>query len=302
MRINYYIYHPLKIIIALLLRCGGCFSDRLYLRLLFYHKMDKPLNLKNPQTFSEKLQWLKLYNRKPEYTTMVDKYAVKEYVSKTIGEQFIIPTLGIWDKPEDINWDSLPNQFVLKTTNGGGSKGVVICKDKSCLDRESIIRQLNKAMRRNIYKLFREWPYKNVKPRILAEKFMEDKSNCKLGLNDYKFFCFNGIPQYCQIISNRESLMTIDFFDMEWRHQPFHEPRKYPFSEVVPSKPQSYDEMKKLATKLSEGFPFIRIDFYEIEGKVFFGEMTFFPTSGYGGFDPEEWDEILGSMIEIDPC
>lgn len=299
MRVSYYINHPLQLIVAVLLRCGGYFSDSLYLRLLFYQKMGKPLNLKNPQTFSEKLQWLKLYYRKPEFTTMVDKYTVKEYVSRIIGEQFIIPTLGIWNKPEDIDWDNLPNQFVLKTTNGGGSKGVVICKDKSRLDRQTVISQLNRAMRRNIYKLFREWPYKDVKPCILAEKYIEDKSNSKLGLKDYKFFCFNGIPKYCQVISNREGLMSIDFFDEEWRHQPFHEPRKFPFSEKMPSKPQSFDEMKRLATKLSEGFPFIRIDFYEIQGKVLFGEMTFFPTSGLGGFDPEKWDEKLGSLIVL---
>lgn len=297
MRFLYYVNHPKKIIPAALLKFRCCLSDRLFLRLFYYHQMDKPLNLKNPQTFSEKLQWLKLYSRKPEYTTMVDKHAVKEYVSKIIGEQFIIPTLGTWENAEAIDWDSLPNQFVLKTTNGGGSKGVVICKDKSRLDRKNVIQQLNKAMKRDIYKLFGEWPYKDVKPRILAEKYMHDKQNGEFGLKDYKFFCFNGIPTYCQVISNRESGMAIDFFDMDWRHQPFHEPRKYGFADVMPSKPQSFDEMRRLATTLSAGIPFIRVDFYEIEGKPFFGELTFFPTSGMGGFDPEEWDEIWGRLI-----
>ena len=228
---------------------------------------------------------------------MVDKYSVKDYVAKIIGKDYIIPTLGVWENPEDIEWDKLPSQFVLKTTNGGGSKGVVICKDKSALNKSAVIDQLNKARRRNIYIMFREWPYKGVPKKIIAEKFIEDAYLDDL--RDYKFFCFNGRPVYCQVISGREKEMTIDFFDMNWNHMPFHEPKKFPFAKKMPTRPQNYAMMQELASALSTGQPFLRVDFYEVNSKVYFGELTFFPTSGFGGFDPVEWDEIMGSHIQI---
>ncbi len=186
-----YIKHPRQILKGLLNHVPLSFlSDRAYLKLRYYVEMGARLNLDNPQKFTEKIQWLKLYNRKPEYTTMVDKYAVKDYVAKIIGEEYIIPTLGVWDKPEDIDWDSLPDQFVLKTTHGGGGCGVVICRDKATFDKAKAIDKLNRSMKADIYRSFKEWPYKNVQKRIIAEKFMEDTSLHEL--RDYKFFCFGG--------------------------------------------------------------------------------------------------------------
>lgn len=270
--------------------------DELYLKVKFRQLMGKKLNLKNPQTFSEKLQWLKLYNRRPEYTTMVDKYAVKDYVAKIIGEEYIIPTLGVWDRPEDIEWDKLPNQFVLKCTHDSG--GLVICRDKSKLDKEAAVTKLHKTLKQNYFRKWREWPYKNVPRRIIAEKYIEPTPDLK-DLLDYKFFCFNGEPQYCQVISGRNTKMSCDFFDKDWNHQPFHEPRTYPFSEHELAKPSKYGEMWDLARRLAKDKPFSRIDFYEVRGKVYFGEITFFPTTGMGGFQPEEYDLKFGEMIQL---
>lgn len=294
-----YIKDPRTIGRSLLYNFGAKLPDSLYLRLMFYFQTGKKLHLEHPKTFSEKMQWLKLNNRKPEYSMLVDKYAVKEYVAQKIGNQYIIPTLGIWNSPEEIAWDKLPDQFVLKTTNGGGSKGVIICKDKNSFNRELAIKSLKSATHRDIYRLWREWPYKNVKTRIIAEKYLEEENGATGGLADYKFFCFGGDPKYCQVISDRGRSMAIDFFDENWNHQPFHEPRRYPFAAELPKKPACHDEMRALAAVLSEGFPFIRVDFYELNGTVYFGELTFFPTSGYGGFDPAEWDGTFGKLIDL---
>lgn len=273
------------------------FSDTLYLKLLYNLNFNKQLNLKNPQTFSEKIQWLKLYNRKQEYTQLVDKAEVKQYVKKIIGEEYVIPTYHIWNALDEIDVNSLPDKFVLKTTGGGGSTGVVICNDKSKFDYDAVKRKLKKSSERNIYKNFREWPYKNVRPRFIAEQLLEMPDGSDL--MDYKFFCFNGEPKYCQVISGRNDVMSIDFFDMEWVHQPFHEPRNYPFAEVRPLKPINFDLMKDLSRKLADNIPFVRIDFYNISGKIYFSEITFFPTSGLGGFSPEEWDLKFGRMINL---
>ena len=270
--------------------------DRIYLKLLFRHKMGYCLNLRNPQTFSEKLQWLKLYNHNPEYTKMVDKLAVKDYVSKIIGEEYIIPTLGVWDKPEDIDYDKMPNKFVLKTTHGGGNSGVIICRDKASFNRVQAIDKLNKSLSSDIYKIFREWPYKHVPKRIIAEKYIDPEPYSK-DLLDYKFFCFNGEPKYCQVISGRGTQMCIDFFDNNWNHQPFHEPKNFLYATVELEKPENYDKMWQLASMLSKDKPFSRIDFYDVNGKIYFGEITFFPTSGMGGFNPNEWDRVFGDLI-----
>lgn len=291
-----YIKHPKVLLTSLLREYGGWIPDKQYLQILYYLKMGKRLNLKNPQTFSEKLQWLKLYNRKPEYIQMVDKYAVKDYVARIIGKEYVIPTIGVWDKPHDIDFDSLPNRFVLKTTHGGGSDGVVICKDKTRFDKDAAIARLKRGMEQNIYKALREWPYKDVTRRIIAEEYLSGDGG---ELVDYKFFCFNGAPEYCQVIGGRNDLMTIDFFDMNWVHQPFHEPKHYPFAKKNIPQPNSFGEMKQLAKQLSDGIPFIRIDFYEVEGQPQFGELTFFPTSGIGGFKPMGWDLAFGKMIKL---
>lgn len=272
--------------------------DSIYLKLLFRFKMGKPLNLKNPKTFNEKLQWLKLYNRKPEYTTMVDKYAVKQYVANIIGEEHIILTLGVWDKFDDIDFSSLPDQFVLKTTHGGGGGGVVICRDKQTFDKAAAKQKLESSMKSDIYKSLREWPYKNVKKRIIAEKYMTDS---KGKLNDYKFFCFNGEPKFCQVIAGRETdNTTIDWYDLEWNLQNFQEPKQYAHSEKVHEKPSKFDDMVRFAKHLSSGKPFLRVDFYCINTQVFFGELTFFPTSGFGHFEPEEMAVTIGNYLELE--
>lgn len=289
-----YLKNPRILLLSLLRDYGSQIPDRWYLRLFYYLNTGKSLNINNPHTFSEKIQWLKLYDRRPEYTIMVDKYAVKNYVAAIIGQEYIIPTFGVWDKTEDIYFDNLPRQFVLKTTNGGGSNGVIICIDKDNLDIKKTISILNKALKKDIYKSCREWPYKNVKHRIIAEKYIGNNNE---DLKDYKFFCFNGVPKYCQVISGRNDIMSIDFFDTEWNHLPFHEPRHYPFSNKDIDTPQSLSEMLRLSQMLSLGIPFIRVDFYEVNNHPYFGELTFYPTSGIGGFCPEEWDVYLGEEI-----
>lgn len=288
---------PKKLILALAMR--GFFNwmpDEMFLKMIFLLKVGYKLDLKNPQTFNEKLQWLKLYNRRPEYTTMVDKYAVKKYVADKIGEEYIIPTLGVWDKPEDIDFDKLPNQFVLKTTYGGGSSGVIICKDISKLNRSEMIRRLRKSLSKDLYKLLREWPYKNVPKRILAEKYMEDIATREL--RDYKFFCFNGVVKALFVATERSTGdVKFDYFDSDFNHLDivqFH-----PMSGRKIEKPKTFDEMKKLAAKLAVGIPHVRVDFYDINGKVYFGELTFTHHGGITPFHPEKWDKIFGDWLEL---
>lgn len=271
-------------------------SDKTYLSIAFRARMGKKLNLDNPKSYSEKLQWLKLYNRKPEYTDMVDKYKVKEYVSKIIGDEYIIPTIGVWDKFEDIDFNSLPDQFVLKCTHDSG--GLVICKDKKRLDIADARRKINKCLKHNFFYAQREWPYKDVVPRIIAETYMEDAEDHEL--RDYKFFCFNGKVKALFIATNRgteNEETTFDFFDEEFNHLDFR--NGHPNAEKLPHKPKQFELMKELAGKLSEGIPQVRVDFYEVNGKVYFGEMTFFHWSGMTPFEPEKWDEIFGSWIEL---
>lgn len=299
-----------EFIASILMNFNFLFPDKLYLTLLFRLKMGYWIDWKNPKTFSEKLQWLKLYDRKPEYTTMVDKYAVKEYVSKIIGEEYIIPTLGVWDRPEDIDWDSLPQKFVLKTTHGGGGSGVVICKDKTTFDKNVAIAKLKKSQNSCIYKSLCEWPYKNIDKKIIAEFFLEEsfpKKN-EAELPDYKFYCFNGEPVYCQVIRNRRTKETIDFYDMEWNHMSFVGLNPIfsiglnsSFSNGATSveKPIHLCNMMNICRKLSKGIPYSRIDLYVIDDKVFFGEITFYPASGMGVFTPIEWNNELGGMINL---
>lgn len=249
----------------------------------------------------EKIQWLKLYNRKPEYTIMVDKVKVKQYVEEKLGKECIIPNLGVWESPEEIDFDALPNQFVLKCNHNSGT-GMYICKDKRTLDIEKVKAGLRKGLKENYFLHGREWPYKDVPRRILAEKFMVD-DNVK-ELKDYKFFCFGGIPRLCQVISDRNTDMKIDFYDMEWNRVvglvEFAGLAQYvQNSDNDIARPRSFDDMKRMAAVLSAEIPFARIDFYDIQGKAYFGEITFFPTSGFVLFSPDEWNERLGNLIEI---
>lgn len=267
-------------------------NDVCYVKIMYRLRMGRG-DIENPKTFSEKLQWLKLYYRNPAYSHMVDKIEAKKYVGNLIGEEHIIHSLGVWDRPEDINFDNLPNQFVLKCNHNSGL-GMCICRDKTQLNFKRVRKYLKKGLKENYYLRNREWPYKNVSPRILAEEYLRAEND---DLKDYKFFCFNGEPTYCQVIGGRNTLTTSDFFDMNWNHQPFHEPYNYPFSSIDIPCPNQFEKMKGIAIQLSKGIPFVRVDLYEVRNKVYFGELTFFPTSGMGGFSPNDWDLKLGEMI-----
>lgn len=282
----------------------GFLPDKLYLSLRYRCQMGYWINWKNPKTFTEKLQWLKVYDYKPEYTKMVDKLAAKDYVASRIGEVYIIPTLGVWDKVEDIDWDSLPDQFVLKTTHGGGGCGVVVCSDKTHFDKAKAIEKLQTSMHSNAGKTYREKPYLNVPRKIIAEKFMAErkaKGNAKISdLPDYKFFCFNGKPYYCQVIRDRHTKETIDFYDMEWNHMPFVGLNPVARNGLTPVDcPENYDEMKDICRKLAKDIPFVRVDLYVIDDKKYFGELTFYPASGFGVFTPEEWNGKLGDLLTL---
>lgn len=273
--------------------------DKCYLSLKYYKEFGRFPNWKNPQTFSEKLQWLKLYDRKPEYTTMVDKYAVKKYVADIIGEKYVIPTLGLWDRPEDIEWDKLPNQFVLKTTHGGGNEGVAICYNKSTFDRQKAISLLNKDLRTDLYVVWREWPYKNVPKRIVAEKYIEPNPETN-DLSDYKFFCFDGKVKGLFVATERQNPneeVKFDFFDADYNHLPFRQGHDH--AKVTPPKPKNFELMKQLAEKLSKGIPHVRVDLYDLGDKVLFGELTFYHFSGLVKFEPEEWDYTIGSWLNL---
>lgn len=276
-------------------------DDELYLKLLFLFEMHYWPDLKHPKTFNEKIQWLKLHNRKPEFTTMVDKYSVKKFVADRIGEQYVIPTLGVWDSFDQIDFNHLPDQFVLKTTHGGGGMAVVICKDKKTFDRNHAKKVLEKSLKSDIYQIYREWPYKNVPKRIIAEKFMAaKKSQAPKDLPDYKFFCFNGEPKYCQVIRDRNTCETIDFYDMGWNHQEFvglNPSAKQGKMQV--ERPANLNSMQNICRKLSAGIPFLRVDLYVIDDKEYFGELTFYPASGIGRFTPDKWKYRLGDMISL---
>lgn len=276
-------------------------NDEFYLRMLYVFEMHRILHLKHPRTFNEKIQWLKLYNRKPEFTKMVDKYAVKEYVANLIGSEYIIPTLGVWESFDEIDFDKLPNQFVLKTTHGGGGMAVVICRDKKTFNKDKARRILEKSLKSDIYRLFREWPYKDVPRRIIAEKFMTSQSaNAPKDLPDYKFFCFDGEPKYCQVIRDRHSLETIDFYDMEWKHQDFVGLNVLARNGMERVEcPKQLGVMQEICRKLSKGMPFVRVDLYVIDGNEYFGELTFYPASGFGSFTPDEWNLRLGELLKL---
>lgn len=271
-------------------------SDEQILKDKYYFRFHKPLNLDNPQTYNEKLQWLKLHDRRSEYTEMVDKYLAKFYVRERIGDEYIIPTLGVWDKFEDIDFDKLPNEFVLKCTHDSG--GLVICKDKRHFDYNAAKVKIKKCLKRNYFYVGREWPYKNVKPRIIAETYMEDKTFNEL--RDYKFFCFGGSVKMLFVATNRQSTTEetkFDFFDSNFNH--LNITNGHNCNSIDVKKPLNFELMKSFAEKLSIGIPHLRVDFYEVDGKPYFGELTFFHWSGLVPFNPPEWDYTLGSWIKL---
>ena len=269
-----------------------CIDDEKYIKFIYFFCFWKKLNLNNPQTYSEKLQWIKLYDRRNIYTTIVDKYSVKEYVASIIGEEYIIPTIGVWDRFEDIDINKLPDSFVLKCTHDSG--GLVICKDKAKFDIPAARKKINKSLKRDYYLLGREWPYKNVKRRIIAEPYISDSKN---QLNDYKFFCFNGKPRMLFIASDRGTDTRFDFFDMDFNHLSFEQ--GHPNSIKKIQKPNGFDKMSLLASMLSKDFPEVRVDFYNVDGKILFGELTLFHFSGFVPFEPSKWDKKMGNWITL---
>lgn len=277
-------------------RLGKLLSDEQYLKIIYKLCIGEKLNLKNPKTYNEKLQWLKLYDRKGIYTEMVDKCKVKKFVADKIGEEYIIPTIAEWDSFDQIDFDALPNQFVLKCNHDSG--GLAICTDKATFDIDASRKKLNKSLKTNYYWKGREWVYKNIKPKILAEKYMVDESGYEL--KDYKFFCFDGEVKALFIASDRGNPTEetkFDFYDADFNHLPFT--NGHPNSNKEIKKPESFEKMKELAGILSKDIPHARIDFYDINGQIYFGEITLFHWSGFMPFVPEEWDYTFGEWINL---
>lgn len=271
-------------------------SDKLFLQIRFWLIVGYWPNLDKPKSFNEKLNWLKLHDIHPEYTRMVDKVTAKEYVAGIIGSEYIIPTLGVWNSVDDIDWNSLPNQFVIKVTSDSG--GIVVCKDKSTLNIDEAKAKLEKGWGKNYYKYNKEYPYKDLSPRIIAEEYMEDESGYEL--KDYKIFCFDGEPKYLFVATDRQKKdeeTKFDFFDLDWNHLPVT--NGHPNNPLPIDRPQNFNEMIEIAKKLSAGKPHVRVDLYNIRGKIYFGELTFFHWSGMVAYNPREWDYKFGEYIKL---
>lgn len=296
MKIKKYLKKPSRFLVLLITRLSfieRIVPDELYLKMVFKEKVGYKLNLENPKTFNEKLQWLKLYYYNKNYIKMVDKYEVKKIIAEKIGEEYVVPTFGIWDSFDDIDFDILPNKFVLKCTHDSG--GVVICRDKKNFNKQKAKSVIEKSLKKNYFYSGREWPYKYVNPRVMVEEYMEDSTS--EGLDDYKYFCFNGSSKIMYIATERESKeeTKFDYYDLDFNHLDIT--NGHPMSSKIIEKPIKFNQMKLLAEVLSENMPHVRIDFYCVGDKIYFGEYTFFHWSGFTPFEPKKWDEILGDCI-----
>ncbi|WP_218645659.1 MULTISPECIES: ATP-grasp fold amidoligase family protein [unclassified Acinetobacter] len=291
-----FLNNPRILLIKILYLISPIFSDALYLKLLFPLKTGYKLNLNKPRTYNEKLQWLKIHYKTPVMTKMVDKFLAKEFARNIIGDDFIVKSYGTWNSFEEIDFNVLPKSFVLKTTHDQG--GVIIVRDKNKLDKEYAKNKLSKHLNRQHYFLSREWPYKNVKPRIMAEALLID--NEVDDLYDYKFYCFDGEPKIMYIAHGRHTdTCYFDFYDMDFNKLDISRPG-YPQSNQHFEIPANWELMKQLARKLSLGFPHLRVDFYNINGRVYLGELTFFQGGGLMPFQPEIWDKVLGDWIHLE--
>ena len=270
-------------------------SDKSFIKKIYKERMGKEINLSDPKTFCEKQNWLKLYDRKPIYTVMVDKYLAREFVAERIGEDYLVPLLGAWDSADDIDFSLLPNKFVLKCNH---NSDVTICTDKSSLDIEKVRKELNEQLKIDYYTHKREWAYKNVPRKIICEKFMENTNG--ENLVDYKLFCFNGIPKFVMVNSNRfgKEGVKVDMYDMQWKHMEMQDGH-YPNAGDIFAKPACLDEMCKLAEILSKDTSSLRVDFNYWDNKLYFGELTFFHSAGLESFMPEKWDKILGEWVTL---
>ncbi len=289
--------NPLKPLVVLVRLLSPLIkNDKTYLRWYYYLNMHKSLNIKTPITYNEKINWLKLYDHNPFYTTLVDKLKAKDYVTKKIGTEHVIKTLGVWKHAEDIDWDKLPNRFVLKTTQGGGNVGVIICRDKCTFNKTKAAAKMNAALKQNLYSSSREWPYKNVEPLIFAEEYMEDEHG---ELRDYKFFCFNGKCKMLFVATERQTREEpfFNFFDEHYNPLPLKQ--GHPVNPILPEKPEGFEELIRIAEELSKGLPHVRMDLYIINGKVYFGEYTFYHFGGVVPFEPSSWDLTLGNLIKL---
>lgn len=294
---------PWHYVFIIVYHTRALWPDKLYLSLIYRSKMGHWIDWKNPKSFTEKLQWLKVYDYKPEYTKMVDKLAAKDYVASRIGEEYIIPTLGVWDRVEDIDWDFLPEQFVLKTTHGGGGCGVTVCSDKTHFDKSKAIKKLQISMHSNAGKTYREKPYLNVPRKIIAEKYIVEhnvrESDESLDLRDYKFFCFNGKVKFFKIDFGRFVDHHANYYSPEGKLLPFGEKGLEPDPSHIEVMPNNLSRMIDIAQKLSNGFKFLRVDLYNVNENIYFGELTFYPAAGIGSFAPEKWDKTIGSWLNI---
>ena len=272
-------------------------DDEKYLKFLYKLKTGKKLNLSNPTLLNEKMQWLKLNDRKDIYCQMVDKFEVKKIVSEKIGKDYIIPTFGVWENFEEIDFSKLPEKFIIKCTHDSG--GNVICHSKLSFDIEKARKKINKAMKKNYFFIGREWPYKDVKPRIIVEQLLEDCEQTEI--IDYKFFCFNGIPQVMYISKGMDNHDTaqMSFFDMNYNLLDLKR-SDYKILEQIPEKPKNFDKMIEFSKLLSVNIPHVRCDWYEINGRLYFGELTFFTCSGYIPFEDEKWNKKMGNMLKLD--
>ncbi len=271
-------------------------SDSSFAHISYWLRFGKKLNLKNPILFNEKIQWLKLNDRRQEYIKMVDKIAMKELVSEYVGSQYTIPTLGVWNSVDDINWDILPKQFVIKWNHDSGS--IVICRDKDSFDRESAIKKLRYGEKNNGYWYGREWPYKGVQPKLLAEPYLEDGTT--KDLRDYKVFAFNGEVKLFLVASDRQKKgesVKFDYFDTDGNHLDII--NDHPQAQIPPALPSSFRQMIKMSEKISEGYPHLRVDFYEVDGNVYIGEFTLYHGSGLMSFKPDEWNAVMGDWITL---
>lgn len=265
--------------------------DKFYLKLVYWGETGKLLNLKNPKTYNEKLQWLKLYDRKKEYIQYVDKYEVRKYIKETLGEEYLIPLIAVYDSVEEIAWDKLPQKFVLKCTHG--SKANIICKDKSKLAIDKAKKKLKRWMNKNWYYFGREWPYKAVTPRIVCEKYLMDN------IIDYKILCFNGVPKLIQVHLNRDSEdYTMDYYTLDWKKTKITKKGVKTTNDVA-EKPSNLSEMIEISRTLSKNTYFSRIDLYNVGNKIYFGEITLFPTSGFAPLDNIEDELLLGKWINL---
>lgn len=275
-------------------RISRLIPDRLYLQLRFFMKFHRFCDLRNPKTYNEKLQWMKLNYRVPGEWVLVDKFAVKDRVAALIGSEYIIPTLGVYDNSEDIDFDALPDSFVLKCTHDSG--GVVLVRDKKTLDVAAAREQLQRTMEKNYFYGGREPHYRDIEPRIIAEPFLEDAAAGQL--LDYKFFCFDGEVKALFVASDRATGdVKFDYFDADFNPLGIRQP--YPNSAILPEKPERYDEMLAISRRLAQGHPHVRVDLYQVNGHVYFGELTFYHFGGMEPFHPDSWDRIFGEWLEV---